>query len=122
MPDTLWNSHSRDRAQSRASGQRNRTAKIQHAGATAHLSGQLPGHGSSPGRLSRRVSLLPVRGMVCATCVRRVEERLRAIPGVVRVVVDLSSRGPSPALVEYERSSRDEIDDAISAAGFDVAG
>ena len=121
MPDTLWNSHSHVRAHSRSRGQRNRAAKTQHAGAKSPFSGQLHGGGSSSGRRARRVSLLPVRGMVCATCVRRVEATLRAIPGVVRVVVDLSSRGPSPVLVEYERSSRGEIDDAINDAGFDVA-
>ena len=121
MPDNPWNSHSRAPAHNRSHGQRVRSATIQHAGATAHLSGKISGQRGSQGRRSRRVSLLPVRGMVCTTCVRRIEAKLRAIPGVVRVVVDLSSRGPSPVLVEYERSLRDEIHDAISAAGFDVA-
>ena len=119
MPDGLWDGHAR--AGGGSCGGPDGTRHIQHFGVAAGPDGMVAVHRhATPVRRMRRVSLLPVRGMFCRKCVRRVEARLRAIPGVTRVVVDLSSRGPSPVLVEYEESARDEIRSAIAAAGFVV--
>ena len=45
-----------------------------------------------------------IRGMTCATCVRRVEEGLRQVPGVISATVNFATE---KALVEYDHSRTD---------------
>jgi Cu+-exporting ATPase len=63
-------------------------------------------------------SIFPVRGMTCASCVARVEEALKSIPGVVSVAVNLASE---KATVEYLDSV--EVADlrrAVRDAGYEL--
>ena len=61
-------------------------------------------------------SIFPVGGMTCASCVARVEEALRDVPGVVSVGVNLASE---KATVEYlEGVDVDDLRRAVSDAGY----
>jgi P-type Cu+ transporter len=63
-------------------------------------------------------SIFPVRGMTCASCVARVEEALKSVPGVVSVAVNLASE---KATVEYLDSV--EVADlrrAVKDAGYEL--
>ncbi len=61
---------------------------------------------------------LIVQGMTCASCVRRVERALRAVPGVQDAVVNLATH---QARVIYDPSGAtpDQLTDAIVAAGYE---
>jgi Cu+-exporting ATPase len=64
---------------------------------------------------------LPITGMTCAACVSRVEQSLRAAPGVTKVGVNLAT---ARATVEYHPESatvRDLIH-AVDLAGYGTAG
>ncbi len=63
-------------------------------------------------------SIFPVTGMTCASCVARVEEALKSVPGVVSVAVNLASE---KATVEYLDSV--EVTDlrrAVRDAGYEL--
>src|SRR5690349_3044631 len=61
---------------------------------------------------------LPVLGMTCAACVRRVEKAVAAVPGVTRADVNLPL---SRAHVELAADGdRDGVIRAIRAAGYEV--
>lgn len=63
-------------------------------------------------------SIFPVRGMTCATCVSRVEEALKSVPGVVHVSVNLASE---KATVEYlEGTDISEMRRAVKDAGYEL--
>ncbi len=63
---------------------------------------------------------IPLENMHCASCVTRVEEALRATPGVVAASASLA---PAAVDIEYqpERANFDAIDKAIESAGLRVA-
>jgi Cu+-exporting ATPase len=65
---------------------------------------------------SRRIEL-PVAGLTCPACVQTVERALRAVPGVVRAVVNLAQ---ARAFVEYDpdQATVSALHDAIKAAGY----
>ncbi|HEV7557136.1 MAG TPA: heavy metal translocating P-type ATPase, partial [Kofleriaceae bacterium] len=60
---------------------------------------------------------LPVLGMTCAACVRRVERAVEAVPGVTRAEVNLPL---SRARIEMEGATPLAAATAIRAAGYDV--
>src|SRR5580765_7511700 len=62
---------------------------------------------------------LPVLGMTCAACVRRVEKAVAAVPGVVKAEVNLPL---SRARIELEpaRTSANVAAAAIRDAGYEV--
>jgi Cu+-exporting ATPase len=62
---------------------------------------------------------LPITGMSCASCVRRVEGALVAVPGVVEASVNLATRR---ATVRYDaaRASAAQLTRAVEAAGYGV--
>ena len=62
---------------------------------------------------------LPVQGMTCAACVRRIEKALRAAPGVQEATVNLVTKR---ATVAYDPGSTSpaEIAQVIVAAGYEV--
>jgi Cu+-exporting ATPase len=64
---------------------------------------------------------IKVGGMVCATCVQTIEEALRALPGVIRANVNLSTE---KAYVAYNSSltTLEDMKDAIEAAGYQYLG
>jgi Cu+-exporting ATPase len=62
---------------------------------------------------------LPVQGMTCASCVRRVEQALSAVPGVTEATVNFATRR---AQVRYQRSlaNPEALVSAIEQAGYEV--
>src|SRR5689334_13911366 len=62
---------------------------------------------------------LPVLGMTCAACVRRVEKAVAAVPGVVKAEVNLPL---SRARIELDpdRANAKSAADAIRDAGYEV--
>jgi P-type Cu+ transporter len=62
--------------------------------------------------------LLPIQGMTCASCVRRVEKRLQAVPGVLGAEVNLAMERAS---VRTEPGlPLDALRAAVTGAGFQV--
>ncbi|HQK49550.1 MAG TPA: copper ion binding protein, partial [Syntrophales bacterium] len=63
--------------------------------------------------------LLGISGMSCAACVRRVEEGLKALPGVRDAVVNFATQ---KALVEYDPGAigTDGMADAVRGLGYEV--
>jgi len=59
----------------------------------------------------------PVEGMTCASCVRRVEKAISAVPGVTAASVNLASE---TAEVTLEAASAGQVVEAIAAAGYAV--
>ncbi len=63
-------------------------------------------------------SIFPVMGMTCASCVARVEEALKSVPGVVSASVNLASE---KAAVEYlEGMEVSEMRRAVKDAGYEL--
>ncbi len=61
---------------------------------------------------------LPIQGMTCASCVRRVEKRLNAVPGVVSAEVNLANER---ATIQADPSlAVDALKQAVEGAGFQV--
>src|SRR5262245_7326176 len=64
-------------------------------------------------------ALLPIEGMTCASCVRRVEKALGKLPGVEQAGVNLATEQATvrfnPAMV-----GRDEFRQAIERAGYGI--
>ena len=61
---------------------------------------------------------LPIGGMTCASCVRRVEKSLRAVPGVASASVNLVTER---ATVEHDSSvAHDQLARAVEEAGYSV--
>ncbi len=63
---------------------------------------------------------LEIQGMTCASCVRRVERALRAVPGVQEATVNLATERAS---VTYDASltTHDALAQAVRNAGYEVA-
>src|SRR3990170_2475175 len=72
------------------------------------------GYRTGSGRIRFRI-----RGMTCASCVIRIEQSLRATPGVLSAHVSL---GSEEALVEYVPATTDlaAVRRAVGAAGYEV--
>ncbi len=68
--------------------------------------------------IAARKSIFPVRGMTCASCVARVEEALKKVPGVVSVAVNLASE---KVTVEYlDNVTAADLRRAVSDAGYEL--
>lgn len=63
---------------------------------------------------------LPIEGMTCASCVRRVEKALSAVPGVSNANVNLATENAS---VEFDPAvvTLIQLDEAVERAGYHVA-
>jgi Cu+-exporting ATPase len=66
------------------------------------------------------VATLPIEGMTCASCVRRVEKALSAVPGVSSANVNLATENAS---VEFDPTvvTLIQLDEAVERAGYHVA-
>ena len=62
---------------------------------------------------------LPIQGMTCASCVKKVEDALRAVPGVLKAGVNLATER---ATVEYIPgvAALDDLKRAVHDAGYEV--
>lgn len=63
---------------------------------------------------------LPITGMTCASCVRRVEKALGKVPGVEAVSVNLATEKATVRALKGA-SIRAELIDAVESAGYGVA-
>ena len=70
-------------------------------------------HGHQPARLS-----LPIEGMTCASCVRRVEQALAKVPGVRSASVNLATERAD--IVCDAMPSTDAVVQAVRTAGYEV--
>ncbi len=70
-------------------------------------------------RVGAEQTSLKLAGMHCASCVSKVEDALRHVPGVLSANVDLARK---QALVDYmpAQVSLDGLADAVRAAGYDI--
>ncbi len=75
---------------------------------------------SLPEPAAAEVSELPIRGMTCAACVRRVENALLSVDGVSEATVNLITRRGTVTF-DPSRASRADLASAIEAAGYEVA-
>lgn len=73
------------------------------------------GYGVSSTELS-----LPIEGMTCASCVRRVERALAGVPGVESVDVNLATEMASVRFLAGS-VTRSDLSAAVEAAGYSVA-
>ena len=64
-------------------------------------------------------AMLPIEGMTCASCVRRVEKSLAKLPGVESVAVNLATE---QAAVRYNPAmvGRGEFGQAVEKAGYGI--
>ncbi len=70
------------------------------------------------GDTEHRKSIFPVAGMTCASCVARVEQALKSVPGVISVSVNLASE---KATVEYAPGTEiADLKKAASDAGYEL--
>jgi Cu+-exporting ATPase len=68
--------------------------------------------------IATKKSIYPVGGMTCASCVARVEEALKSVPGVISVSVNLASEKAS---VEYlEGTEYTDLRRAVKDAGYEL--
>lgn len=64
---------------------------------------------------------LPIQGMTCASCVRRVETALARVPGVTAATVNLATHRATVTL-DPARATGARLVEAVRKAGYDVAG
>ena len=65
-----------------------------------------------------RLIKLPIEGMTCASCVRRVEKALQAVPGVASAEVNLATESAAVALAEG--ASAEALVSAVRDAGYEA--
>ena len=65
-----------------------------------------------------RTITLPIRGMTCASCVRRIEKALNALPGVAGAHVNLATERAEVAL--SDAADRQALVEAVRDAGYVV--
>src|SRR5450631_1483124 len=68
------------------------------------------------GRLPKELITIPVAGMTCAACERRISKALTALPGVVSATA--STRKGTASLITTSQVSRASIDNAITGLGY----
>ncbi|HQY30216.1 MAG TPA: heavy metal translocating P-type ATPase [Thermomicrobiales bacterium] len=64
-------------------------------------------------------ALLPIEGMTCASCVRRVEKALIKVPGVQSATVNLATEKATVAF-NPEETNLDQLHTAVEKAGYKV--
>ncbi len=63
--------------------------------------------------------VLPIQGMTCATCVKKVEKALNSIKGVVQANVNFATERASVEYIPEEASIKD-LKKAVREAGYEV--
>jgi copper chaperone len=60
-----------------------------------------------------------VEGMTCGYCMGKVHEKIRSLPGVTQIAMDLNAGGQSPLLVMSGTTlGADAVRGAVESAGF----
>lgn len=65
-----------------------------------------------------QATTIPVQGMTCPHCVKRVTEALEALSGVTHSDVDLDAE--QAAVTHDATVSRDQLAEAVAEAGYEV--
>ena len=73
---------------------------------------------ASAGQAAGQTLVLPIEGMSCASCVRRVEMGLAKVPGVAQVAVNLATEKATVTLAEPV--SPDQLVQAVRKLGYEV--
>ncbi len=76
----------------------------------------------SPGRAEILYSELRINGLVCPFCAFGIEKKLRNVEGVERVTVLLDEGVVQLGFAERNRVTFGDLQDAVTAAGFELAG
>ncbi|MDB4958876.1 MAG: cation-transporting ATPase pacS [Myxococcales bacterium] len=102
---------------------RNRTeglVDVAHAAIAGHPGdAQGGGHTSNVASVTEQTIDLPVLGMTCAACVRRVEQAVAGVPGVASAAVNLPlSR--ARIVLDLEIATTQQLATAIREAGYEV--
>ena len=71
-------------------------------------------------RLAKQLITLPVAGMTCAACERRITKALSKLPGVISA--SASARKGSASLIINSQASQASIEGAIRACGYRLGG
>jgi len=71
-------------------------------------------------REAKQLITLPIAGMTCTACERRITKALKALPGVVSA--SASARKGSASLITTSEANRSSIEKAINAAGYRLGG
>lgn len=74
----------------------------------------------SQSRVAKQLITIPVAGMTCVSCERRITKALTKLPGVVSA--SASARKGSASLIITGAANRASIDKAITATGYRVGG
>lgn len=74
--------------------------------------------GGGYGRGRQRLTL-PVKGMYCPSCVSKVEQALRAVPGVRKARVDLAAERATLA-IDPQRVTVEEVEETVRDLGYEV--
>lgn len=87
-----------------------------------HLQGQATGRKWNITRgFGVTTATYAVEGLTCGSCIAEVMERVRLLPGVIGLSVDLVTGGPSPLIVTSGYAmAADEVRQAVEHAGFDL--
>jgi len=75
---------------------------------------------TKPGRAPKELITLPVAGMTCTACEKRIAKALKALPGVVSATA--SARKGSATVIATDEVSRASIEAAIVKLGYKVGG
>jgi copper chaperone CopZ len=68
-----------------------------------------------------KTAMYAVEGMMCDSCMAAVQEKVRSLPGVTVVVMDLVAGGRSPLIVSSRTRLRaDAVRGAVERVGFRV--
>ncbi len=70
-------------------------------------------------RAGMKKAVLSVGGMTCASCVARVEEALRSVPGVAQATVNLATE-KATVLYDPSTTNLDHLAKAVTGAGYQV--
>ena len=75
-------------------------------------------HVTGAGRVAGQTLVLPIEGMSCASCVRRVEMGLAKVPGVAQVAVNLATEKATVTLAEPVPP--EQLVQAVQKLGYEV--
>ncbi|MBX6770643.1 MAG: heavy metal translocating P-type ATPase [Chloroflexi bacterium] len=99
----------------------NETARVRFDPAQAGLSDLAAAIAAAGYRIPVEEARFPVRGMTCASCVRRVERALQRVPGVESVAVNLATETATVRFIP-QLARPEDFRRAVAAAGYEIPG
>src|SRR5579875_2930983 len=99
----------------------NETARVRFDPAQASLSNLAAAIAAAGYRVPVEEARFPVRGMTCASCVRRVERAVQRVPGVESVAVNLATETATVRFIP-QLARPEDFRRAVAAAGYEIPG